>query len=155
MTDRMRTYGWPARTLAVAAGVALAACTVGPDYVRPAVDAPTAWRIDYPKAAEVANTPWWKQFGDPVLDDLIDTALRENRDIRIAAARVDQFIGGLQSTRSQLYPQIGYGADATRTRQSRVGPTPIPPSRSARTSRSTRARSPRNGRSTSSAACSA
>ena len=116
------------RTTLLVAALALAAagCTVGPDYARPAVDTPSAWRIDYPKAADVANTKWWEQFGDPVLNDLIDTALRENRDVRIAAARVDQFIGALTSTRSQLYPQVGYGADATRARSSRVGRPAIP-----------------------------
>jgi multidrug efflux system outer membrane protein len=108
------------------ATIGTAGCTVGPEYVRPGVDAPAAWRIDYPKAAEVANTKWWEQFGDPVLNDLIDAALRENRDVRIAAARVDQFAGALQSTRSQLFPQIGYGGDVARTRASRLGFPPIP-----------------------------
>ena len=111
----------------VAAAVAIAGCTVGPDYVRPGVDTPTAWRIDYPKAAEVANTKWWEQFGDPVLNGLIESALRENRDIRIAAARVDQFLGALTSTQSQSLPQLGYGADVSRTRASRVSQPPLPP----------------------------
>ena len=106
--------------------LAVAGCTVGPDYTRPVTDAPAAWRIDYPKAAEVANTKWWEQFGDPVLNELIETALRENRDVRIAAARVEQFVGALVATRSQLYPQIGYGADANRVRSSREGRPPIP-----------------------------
>ncbi len=106
---------------------ALAGCTVGPNYVRPTVDTPPAWRIDYPKAADVANLKWWEQFGDPVLDDLIETALRDNRDLRVAAARVDQFIGALTATGSQLYPQIGYGADASRARASQVGMPPLPP----------------------------
>ena len=118
----MRIRAYSSRSLAVA----VAGCTVGPDYVRPAVDTPTAWRIDYPKAAEVANTKWWEQFGDPVLNELIETALRENRDVRIAAARVDQFIGALMATRSQLYPQLGYGADASRFRSSRLGVPAIP-----------------------------
>jgi len=100
--------------LVVAAG--FVGCTVGPNYVRPSVDSPEAWRIDYPKAAEVANTKWWEQFGDPVLNELVESALRENLDVRIAAARVDQFIGALTATRSQLFPQIGYGADASRAR---------------------------------------
>ena len=118
-----------ARTLLayVAAAVAIAGCTVGPDYVRPGVDTPAAWRIDYPKAAEVANTKWWEQFGDPVLNGLIESALRENRDIRIAAARVDQFLGALTSTQSQSLPQLGYGADVSRTRASRVSQPPLPP----------------------------
>jgi multidrug efflux system outer membrane protein len=110
----------------VLVAAAVAGCTVGPDYARPEVDVPAAWRIDYPKAAEVANTKWWEQFGDPVLNGLIETALRENRDIRIAAARVDQFIGALISTRSQALPQVGYNADASRVQSARVGQPPIP-----------------------------
>jgi multidrug efflux system outer membrane protein len=105
----------------------VAGCTVGPDYKRPTVEAPEAWRIDYTAAEDIANTPWWEQFGDPVLNDLVETALRENLDVRIAAARVDQFIGALTATRSQLYPQFGYGAEAGRARASRVGQPPLPP----------------------------
>ena len=112
--------------IAALVGAGIAGCTVGPNYVQPVVESPSAWRIDYPKAAEVANSRWWEQFGDPVLNDLVETALRENRDVRIAAARVDQFIGGLTATGSQLYPQIGYGADANRARASRLGRPPIP-----------------------------
>jgi multidrug efflux system outer membrane protein len=95
--------------------------------LRPEVESPAAWRIDYPKAADVANIKWWEQFGDPVLNGLVETALRDNRDLRIAAARVDQFIGALTATGSQLYPQIGYGVDASRARASAVGVPPLPP----------------------------
>ena len=115
------------RLLATLLAVCLAGCTVGPDYQRPTVVSPDAWRMDYPKATDVANTKWWEQFGDPVLNELVETALRENLDIQIAAARVDQFIGALTSTRSQLFPQIGYGADASRVRASAVGQPPLPP----------------------------
>jgi multidrug efflux system outer membrane protein len=100
---------------------------VGPDYVRPQVASPDQWRIDFPQAADVANTKWWEQFRDPALDQLIDTALRENRDLLIAAARVDQFIGQLTTTRSQFYPQLNYGFDASRNRSSRVGQPPLAP----------------------------
>ena len=135
------------RQLATLLAVCLAGCTVGPDYQRPTVVSPDAWRMDYPKATDVANTKWWEQFGDPVLNELVETALRENLDIQIAAARVDQFIGALTSTRSQLFPQIGYGADASRPAPSasrRCRPVPIP------IFRSTRARLVRRGSSTSS-----
>jgi multidrug efflux system outer membrane protein len=115
------------RLSAACIAAVLAGCTVGPDYVRPTVETPPAWRIDYPKAAEVANVKWWEQFGDPVLDQLVETALRDNRDLLIAAARVDQFNGALTATASQFYPQIGYGADATRARASAVGQPPLPP----------------------------
>ncbi len=102
-------------------------CAVGPNYERPKTDAPDKWRIDYPQAADVANTRWWEQFNDPALNQLIDTALRENRDLFIAAARVDQFIGQLTTTRSQFYPQIGYSFDASRNRASRLGQPPLAP----------------------------
>lgn len=115
------------RIIAVCVAAALAGCTVGPDYVRPGFAAPEDWRTEYPKAADVANLAWWEQFSDPVLAELIETALRDNRDLRVAAARVDQFIGALTATGSQLYPQIGYGSDATRVRSSAVAQPPLPP----------------------------
>ena len=111
----------------VAAGAALVAgCTVGPDYRRPDVATPPAWRIDTPQATEIANIRWWEQFGDPVLNQLIEQALIGNLDLVAAAARVDQFIGALTTTRAQFYPQIGYSLDAGRSRSSRVGSPPIP-----------------------------
>jgi multidrug efflux system outer membrane protein len=117
------------RGLALSAAVValVSGCAVGPDYERPKTDAPEKWRIDYPQAADVANTRWWEEFSDPALNELIDTALRENRDLFIAAARVDQFIGQLTTTRSQFYPQIGYSFDASRNRASRVGQPPLAP----------------------------
>ena len=111
----------------VAAAALLSACTVGPDYVRPDIQSPERWRIEYPQATNIANTRWWEQFSDPVLNQLIDTALRENRDLVIAAARVDQFVGQLSVVRSQFYPQIGYSLDASRNRASRVGQPPLAP----------------------------
>jgi outer membrane protein, multidrug efflux system len=115
-----------AALLAISVSLSVTGCTVGPNFVRPVVQAPTAWRIDYPQAAEVANTKWWEQFGDPALNQLIETALRDNLDVRVAAARIDQFLGQLTSTQSQAYPQLGYGAGVGRTRASREGVPPIP-----------------------------
>ena len=89
----------------------LAGCTLGPDYARPDIDTPAAWRIEQPLANDLASSDWWLQFNDPVLDTLVEDSLRGNLDVRIAAARVDQFLGALNATRSQLYPQIGYGAE--------------------------------------------
>jgi outer membrane protein, multidrug efflux system len=114
--------------IVAAAAVCLAGCfAVGPDYSRPEVPVPATWRIDLPQAEEVVNAPWWEQFDDPVLNDLIQTGLRENLDVRIAAARVDQFIGLLRSARSQGLPQINYGANVSRNRASQVGMPPLPP----------------------------
>jgi outer membrane protein, multidrug efflux system len=106
--------------------LALVGCAAGPDYVKPSIDAPPAWRIDYAQATDVANTRWWEQFGDPVLTSLVESALRDNRDLVVAAARVDAFLGSLVSTRSQFYPQVSVGLDASRNRTSAVGASPLP-----------------------------
>jgi len=114
--------------LTLLAMAALAAgCTVGPDYTKPVVDMPPAWRIEFAQAKDVANTRWWEQFGDPVLTGLIDDALANNRDLVVAAARVDAFVGSLVSTRSALYPQASYSAEASRNRSTTVGTSPLPP----------------------------
>src|SRR6185369_17652694 len=110
--------------VALMAAPLVSGCTVGPDYVKPQVDSPPAWRIDYTQAADVANTRWWEQFNDPVLTGLIESALRENRDLVIAAARVDAFLGLLVTTRSQFYPQANYNLNASRTRASEVATSP-------------------------------
>jgi multidrug efflux system outer membrane protein len=94
-------------------------CMVGPDYVRPPVDAPAAWRLTEPEVKDLANTAWWEQFGDPVLNDLVATALRENKDLLIATARIDEFAGNYGFVRSGLFPQIGSGYEASR--QKNVG----------------------------------
>ena len=106
------------RPLALAALTAsvLAGCAVGPDYSRPKIDAPSAFRFEPAKVAESANTAWWKQFGDPVLDQLIDAALANNLNVKIAAANVEQAAAIITQTRSQLFPQVGYAGTAERAR---------------------------------------
>ena len=96
-------------TLILSVSFLLPGCMVGPDYEQPVVESPGAWRITPKEAADTANTAWWEQFQDPVLNGLINTALLENKDVRIAAARMEQFIAQVEITRSGLYPQLGYG----------------------------------------------
>ncbi len=99
---------------------------IGPDYQRPQVDTPQTWRFEDKEAKDVANTVWWEQFGDPVLNELVHTSLRENKDVKIAAARVEQFAGLYGTTRAALYPQIGAGASYGRQRASELtGPVPL------------------------------
>ncbi len=116
-----------AAAVCVAAGALLSACAVGPDYKRPEIQSPEQWRIDYPKAAEVANTKGWERLGDPALNQLVEDALHANLDIQAAAARVDRFLGALTTTRSQFFPQFGYAGSASRNRASQAGVTPLPP----------------------------
>lgn len=91
-------------------------CMVGPDYVRPPIEAPAAWRLSEEGARELANTAWWEQFGDPVLNDLVSAALRENKDLLIASARVEEFAGRYGFVRAELFPQLGAGYDVRRQR---------------------------------------
>ncbi len=49
----------------------LAGCTMGPDYVRPDVALPADWRVSGEQFEALADTAWWQQFGDPVLDRLV------------------------------------------------------------------------------------
>lgn len=101
-------------------------CMVGPNYQRPQVDTPRTWRFEDKEAKDVANTAWWEQFKDPVLNELIQIALQENKDVQIAAARVEQFAGQYGTTRAALFPQINAGAGYGRQRISELtGPSPI------------------------------
>jgi multidrug efflux system outer membrane protein len=94
----------------------LAGCTLGPNYQRPDIRSPAAFQYEPKDAAQTADTLWWQQFQDPVLDQLIAEALAHNTNVQIAAANVEQAAALLTQTRSQLFPQIGYGAGAQRER---------------------------------------
>jgi multidrug efflux system outer membrane protein len=98
----------------------LSACTVGPEYVRPAAPIMDNWSVEYGDAANLANARWWGRFGDPVLDSLIETAVRQNLDLKVATARMDQFLGVMDTTRSQYFPQIGAGFSGSEQRQAGI-----------------------------------
>ena len=88
-----RSPGVAARVLASAlAALVMAGCAVGPNYRRPPIDAPVATRGQVRPAdpASIADLPWWQVFEDPVLQQLVATAIRENYDLKTAAARVEQ-----------------------------------------------------------------
>lgn len=100
-------------------------CTVGTDYIRPNINAPAAYRFEDKEARDTANSLWWRQFQDPVLDALISEALLNNKDIRLAAANVEKAAGVLAQTRSPLFPKFDYSGSGTRQRVSEVGATPV------------------------------
>jgi len=89
----------------------LAGCTVGPKYVRPAVQPPANFYAEQQAAANsAADMAWWDLFKDPILQDLIREALKNNYDLQLAMARVEQERALLGVSRSQYYPQVAYGA---------------------------------------------
>jgi len=67
-----------------------------------------------PGVSSFGDLKWWNVFHDPVLQDLIRTALKQNYDLRIAAARILQAEGELGVTRSQEFPQVNGTASAAR-----------------------------------------
>ena len=103
----------------------LAGCTLGPDYQRPEIASPPAWTVSFDAAAGLADAAWWERFDDPVLNGLIDAALKENLDLQVAAARVDQYLGQLQTTRAEFFPQINAGAGTSRQDDPQTGLLPI------------------------------
>jgi multidrug efflux system outer membrane protein len=105
----------------------LAGCAIGPDYRRPEIASPPAWMVDMQQAQDTANTAWWEQFSDPVLNELITTALRENYDLRVATARVEEYYGRYGATRADLFPQVGYDAAAGRVQATQKGPIALAP----------------------------
>jgi outer membrane protein, multidrug efflux system len=94
--------------------VLLSGCAVGPNYRRPAVDVPTDYRAAMPvpaaPASSLGNEKWWDVFQDPVLVELIHTALRQNYDVRIAATRVLEAQDQLGITRANQFPSAAVGA---------------------------------------------
>jgi NodT family efflux transporter outer membrane factor (OMF) lipoprotein len=111
----------------------IAGCAVGPNYKRPELDTPTAFRpaasgtSDLSASNSMANLGWWQVMNDPQLQTYITEALTNSWDIKIAAARVLQAEAAARVTRSQFMPTVGAGADWTTTRASENGPSVIPP----------------------------
>lgn len=89
-----------------------------PHYQRQYVDIPESWRIETDEASTLCNFRWWEQFNDPVLDELILTALYNNQDLQAAISRVFEFYARLGVTCSKFYPQVYGQYIYTRTKSS-------------------------------------
>jgi multidrug efflux system outer membrane protein len=101
--------------------VLLTGCAVGPNYEQPTVPVPEQFReIQGPPAppGSVADRPWWEIFHDEALQKLIDEALANGYDVRLAAWRVEEARARGGIARSEFWPQIGYGANFSRGRNS-------------------------------------
>jgi multidrug efflux system outer membrane protein len=122
-------------------------CAVGPNYKRPAVDAPGMYRgastgtpatpaapstsekpavspASQPTATSLGDEKWWDVFEDPELQRLIRTALKNNYDVRIAATRVLQAQAQLGITRADQYPSLSVGGSDADQRSPAIGPIP-------------------------------
>jgi len=86
-------------------------CKVGPNYQQPETELPESFLYDSLHADTVLNLVWWELFQDEQLNALIDIALIENKDVQIAAARVEQARAALGFTKADMWPTIGYQAN--------------------------------------------
>jgi multidrug efflux system outer membrane protein len=103
-------------------------CALGPRYKRPDVAVPETHRgaAAITSAESLADLEWQALFDDPVLTELLTTALRQNFDLRIAAERVQQARAVARIARSERFPTIGASAGVVTSGASREGATPIP-----------------------------
>lgn len=99
-------------TAAILSSALIGGCMVGPNYHRPAVQTPAAYRdlSENPQvqaqAASYADLPWWQVFQDPQLQELIRTALKQNYDLQLATERINAGRAQVAITRSSLFPQV-------------------------------------------------
>jgi outer membrane protein, multidrug efflux system len=108
----------------VAALGLMTGCLVGPKYQRPAVDVPQEYRAPAPQqaaqASSLGNEQWWQVYQDPVLTQLIHTAIAQNYDVRIAAARVLEAQAQVGITRANQLPSASVGADVFSEQNAKV-----------------------------------
>ena len=109
--------------------LALAGCAVGPDYHRPAVDTPAAfkeggtWKPTEP-SEQLPRGKWWEVYGDPVLNSLQDRIEVSSNTLYIAEAQYRQAAAAASIAESALFPTVNAEASANRTKTSnnRSGP---------------------------------
>jgi outer membrane protein, multidrug efflux system len=116
--------------ITAAAASLVASCTVGPNYHRPTIATPAAFRgaADAPitDPASLADLKWFEVFKDERLQELIRSALERNHDLRDAVVRVEAARAALGITRADQFPTVEAGASATTVRSSASGTFPLP-----------------------------
>ena len=93
----------------VLSSLAVACAPVGPDFVRPDVPVNPDWlqaELQQFESSPAELAEWWRMLEDPVLDELIDTAIRSNNNLRIAGLRVIESQANLGIATGNQYPQV-------------------------------------------------
>src|SRR6266446_1226004 len=106
----------------VVLGLLFAACAIGPNYRRPPVPVPERYYTDdrATETSSLADIPWWDVFDDPILKGLIEEAIRNGFDARLAAARVQEARARFGIARSQLFPSVDYEGGWQRARPDQI-----------------------------------
>jgi len=95
--------------------------SVGPDYKRPAIEAPGKWTEDTSPASatlSLEDKAWWKSFGDSLLNNLIEQAVKSNLDLVQARARIIQARSDLVSAGAAVLPTVNAKGNVTRSQNS-------------------------------------
>ena len=94
-------------------GIILYSCAVGPDFQKPVTHTPKYFtNYDSVAVDTVVNLKWWEIFNDPILDTLVITALRENKNVNIAISRIEEARANLGFTEADIYPRFDIQAEA-------------------------------------------
>ncbi len=122
-----------ARRVPVLACLALASCAMGPDYERPAVETPQTFRqadaaqgTTGPDTESIANLPWWELLHDEELRKLVEIALKENKDLRRAAASVEEYQARLYVARMEFAPTVSASVLNPMAKTGGFGPAGFP-----------------------------
>ena len=98
----------------------ITSCAVGPDFIEPELETPEEYKysqtlqVDSAFTDSLINLEWWKLFGDPILDTLVQIALHDNKDILIAASRMEQARAQLGFVKADALPRVDIEAGAAR-----------------------------------------
>src|SRR4030095_15018724 len=105
----------------LAAAVATS-CTLGPDYKRPPIETPSNPRgSTQTSAGSLADVKWFELFKDDRLTQVVETALKQNFEVRMAAERVLQARAAYGITRADQFPAVDVSGGVTALRSSQVG----------------------------------
>ncbi|HEX2711950.1 MAG TPA: hypothetical protein VHM88_06975, partial [Candidatus Acidoferrales bacterium] len=117
-----------ALTLAVAvfSSAIAAGCAVGPNYKRPQASVPSQWTVTPARgttAKSIEKDEWWSSFQDTELSSLIERAVKQNLDLKLALERVKEERAARGVVRSGYFPSVDAAVSATRNRQRVIAPT--------------------------------
>lgn len=101
-------------TLILTVTILQSGCLVGPDFEPPVMETPEVYRFSDEDIDEVVNLKWWELFNDPVLVELVNTALENNKDVQIAISRIEEARGQLKFVGADQYPVIDVEGGAVR-----------------------------------------
>lgn len=117
------------KVAALTALILLTGCTVGPNYSRPEVTLPTGYSegVQAEGSATELQHDWWRLYNDTALNQLVESALLNNRDLQKAVAQIDQAAAILDTTSANILPQVNLEGSSGRSRSSTLNAQPLPP----------------------------